>query len=48
LRACNDDLTAVVASAKGKKAAAVSTQAQPLVDSCRKASAAFEAYLEQR
>jgi hypothetical protein len=48
LRACNDDLTAVVASAKGKKAAAVSTQAQPLVDSCRKASAAFEAHLEQR
>ena len=48
LRACSESLAAVVASATGKKAAAVTAKAQPLVDSCRKASAGFQAYLEQR
>lgn len=48
LRACSENLAAVVASATGKKAAAVTAKAQPLVDSCRKASAGFQAYLEQR
>lgn len=48
LRACSENLAAVVASATGKKAAAVTAKAQPLVDSCRKASANFQAYLEQR
>jgi chromosome segregation ATPase len=48
LRACSENLAAVVTSARGKKAAAVTAKAQPLVDSCRKASAGFRAYLEQR
>jgi chromosome segregation ATPase len=48
LRACSENLAAVVASATGKKAAAVTAKAQPLVDSCRKASAGFQAYVEQR
>lgn len=48
LRACSGDLAAVVTSAKGKKAATVTAQAQPLVESCRKASTSFQAYLEQR
>jgi regulator of replication initiation timing len=48
LRACSENLAAVVTSARGKKAAAVTAKAQPLVDSCRKASAGFQAYLEQR
>jgi chromosome segregation ATPase len=48
LRACSENLAAVVTSAKGKKAAAITTKAQPLVDACAKAGAAFETYLEQR
>ena len=48
LRACSDDLAAVVTSAKGKKAATVTARAQPLVEGCRKASTSFQAYLEQR
>jgi hypothetical protein len=48
LRACSENLAAVVASATGKKAAAVTAKARPLVDSCRKASAGFQAYVEQR
>ena len=47
LNACSDNLAAVVASAKGKKAAKVTAQAQPLVESCRKANTSFEAYREQ-
>jgi chromosome segregation ATPase len=48
LRACSENLAAVVASATGKKAAAVTAKARPLVDSCRKASAGFQAYVEPR
>lgn len=48
LRACSEDLATVVTSAKGKKAATVTAKAQPLVESCRKASTSFQAYLEQR
>jgi hypothetical protein len=48
LSACSDDLAAVVTSAKGKTAAKVTAEAQPVVESCRKASASFQAYLEQR
>ena len=48
LRACSEDLSSVVTSAKGKKAAAITAKAQPLVEGCRKVNAAFAAYLEQR
>jgi len=47
LSACSDDLASVVTSAKGKKAAKVTAGARPLVESCGKASASFEAYREQ-
>ena len=47
LSACSNDLATVVSSAKGKKAAKVTAQAQPLVESCRKASTSFEAYRGQ-
>jgi chromosome segregation ATPase len=46
LSACSENLAAVVASAKGKKAANVTARAQPLVESCRKASTSFGAYRE--
>ena len=48
LRACSDTLAVVVTSAKGKRAAKVTAQAQPVVESCRKASTNYQAYLEQR
>ena len=47
LNACTDSLAAVVASAKGKKAAKVTAEAQPLVESCRKTSTSFQAYRGQ-
>ena len=47
LSACSDSLAAVVTSAKGKKAAKIAAQAQPLVESCRKASTSFQAYRGQ-
>ena len=47
LKSCSDSLAAVVASAKGKKAAAITARAQPLVETCSKASAGFEAYRKQ-
>ena len=47
LSACSGSLAAVVASAKGKKAATVTANARPLVESCRKARASFETYREQ-
>ena len=47
LSACSESLAAVVASAKGKKAATVTANARPLVESCRKARASFETYREQ-
>jgi hypothetical protein len=47
LSACSEGLAAVVASAKGKKAATVTANARPLVESCRKARASFETYREQ-
>lgn len=47
LNGCTDNLAAVVASAKGKKAAKVTAEAQPLVESCRKTSTSFQAYRGQ-
>jgi hypothetical protein len=47
LSACSESLAAVVATAKGKKAATVTANARPLVESCRKARASFETYREQ-
>lgn len=47
LSACSKDLATVVGSAKGKTASAAAAKAQPLAESCRKASASFVAYLEQ-
>ena len=47
LNACSQDLTTTLAWSKGKKPAAVAAEAQPLVKSCRDASASFDAYLEK-
>lgn len=47
LSACSESLSAVVASAKGKKAATVTANARPLVESCRKARASYETYRGQ-
>jgi chromosome segregation ATPase len=47
LSACSRDLAAVLDAAKGKKASAVAAKAAPRVDSCRKVSTSFEAYLEK-
>ena len=47
LSACSESLSAVVASAKGKKAATVTANARPLVESCRKARASYEKYRGQ-
>jgi len=47
LDACSDDLATALEWSKGKKPAAVAAETKPLVASCRKASASFDAYLEQ-
>jgi hypothetical protein len=47
LSACSEDLAATLAAAKPKAAAAVKAKAQPLVESCAKATASFQAFLEQ-
>jgi hypothetical protein len=47
LSACTSDLATTLATAKGKNAAKVAADAQPLMESCRKVSASFQAYLEK-